>query len=445
MRNKIIIILLVIFYSSHAYSQQALRVSENKRYLQTSDGKPFFWLGDTGWLLFTKLNTKESDQYLTDRQQKGFNVIQVMILPSLSAVNVYGDSALINKNVAYPQTTGYWKHMDTVIDMAAAKGLYMALVPVWGSNVKNGWVSEAQATAYARFLAKRYAGKPNIIWLNGGDIKGSDSLKVWEAIGNTLYKEDKNHLITFHPRGRGQSSEWFHNDEWLAFNMFQSGHKSYAQDTTDKAYGEDNWKYVMADYKLTPVKPVLDGEPSYESIPHGLHDSLAPRWGAGDVRRYAYWSVFAGACGYTYGHNVVMQMNRSIDQRGSFGVKGYWQDSIHAQGAGQMKYIKKLMLSRSYYDRVPDQSLIAGPAGGKYGHLVATRGKDYAFIYTYTGRNISVNMGHITGKSVKVSWYSPRDGSSKEIGTYANKGVMVFDPPGEPQHGNDWVLIIDKR
>jgi hypothetical protein len=443
MPNKIIITLLIIFSSFHAYSQ--LRVSENKRYLQTNDGKPFFWLGDTGWLLFTKLTDKETDQYLTDRQQKGFNVIQVMLLPGLDAVDMNGDSALIHMNVAQPQSTGYWNHVDAVIDMAAKKGLYMALVPVWGNNVKMGWVSEAQATTYASFLAKRYAGKPNIIWLNGGDTKGNDSTRTWEAIGNTLYKEDKHHLITFHPRGRWQSSDWFHNDEWLAFNMFQSGHQTYAQDTTDKAYGEDNWKYVRDDYKRTPVKPVMDGEPSYEDIPHGLHNPASPRWKDNDVRRYAYWSVFAGAFGYTYGHNSIMQMHRSTDVKGSYNVTIFWQDALNAPGAGQMRYIKELMLSRPYYERVPDQSLIAGEEGNKYERLIATRGKDYAFIYTYTGRNIAVNMGHISGKKVKASWYSPRDGSTSEIGIYKNKGVMVFDPPAEPQNGNDWVLILDKR
>ena len=54
-----------------------------------------------------------------------------------------------------------------------------------------------------------------------------------------------------------------------------------------------------------PVKPVLDGEPSYEGIPHGLHDTTLPRWKAKDVRRYGYWSVFAGAADYTYGDNAV--------------------------------------------------------------------------------------------------------------------------------------------
>jgi hypothetical protein len=179
-------------------------------------------------------------------------------------------------------------------------------------------------------------------------------------------------------------------------------------------------------------------------MPHGLHDPHTTRWTADDVRRYAYWAVFAGAFGHTYGHNAVMQFHRPQDGAGAYGVKEYWTDAINATGAVQMVYLKKLILSHAYFDRVPDQSIIAGETGDKYQRLLATRGKDYAFIYTYNGRNISVNMGHTKGKNVRASWYSPRDGSTKEIGTYPNKGIMVFDPPGDIQEGNDWVLIIDK-
>src|SRR3954462_1086774 len=32
-----------------------LQVSANGRFLRTSHGKPFFWLGDTAWLLFQNL------------------------------------------------------------------------------------------------------------------------------------------------------------------------------------------------------------------------------------------------------------------------------------------------------------------------------------------------------------------------------------------------------
>jgi hypothetical protein len=110
-----------------------------------------------------------------------------------------------------------------------------------------------------------------------------------------------------------------------------------------------------------------------------------------------------------------------------------------------MDYLKKLMLSKSYFDRVPDQSLIAGDEGKRYNRLLATRGTDYAFIYTYTGRKMEVNMGKIAGATVKASWYDPRNGDYKSIGTFSNKGTQSFDPPaaGMPRNGNDWVLVLE--
>src|SRR4051812_28865294 len=59
---------------------QPLKISPNGRYFMTPDGKPFFWLGDTGWLLFSKLTREETIRYLDDRKAKGFNVIQVMVV-----------------------------------------------------------------------------------------------------------------------------------------------------------------------------------------------------------------------------------------------------------------------------------------------------------------------------------------------------------------------------
>lgn len=451
---------LLLFISGIANAQSsrldALKISANGRYFQTQDGAPFFWLGDTGWLLFSKLTREEADQYLEDRKKKGYNVIQVMLLHSVGAVNVYGDTALFNGDVSRPRTTpgnsfgdkhqyDYWDHVDYIINKAAEKGIYMALVPVWGTNVKEGLVNQQQAKAYASFLAERYKSRPNIIWVNGGDIKGSDSIEVWNTIGSTLHAKDPGHLITFHPRGRTTSSIWFQKASWLNFNMFQSGHRRYDQDTTkgELHYGEDNWKYIVGDSKKKPLKPTLDGEPSYEGIPQGLHDTLQPLWTDNDVRRYAYWSVFAGGCGYTYGNNSVMQMHKPSDKGSAYGAKSMWYDAINDPGAGQMTYLKKLMLSRPYLERVQDPSLIANQ-GEKYDYLAATRGKDYAFIYTYNGREIKVSMGKIDGQKVKACWYDPKNGNIQEIGSFNNKGIVDFNPPGEKKNGNDWVLILDK-
>ena len=432
-----------------------LKVSANGRFFITENNEPFFWLGDTGWLLFNKTTREEAERYLEDRKQKGFNVIQVMVINSVATANVYGDSALINRNVAMPHITGgdqyddsvqydFWDHADFIIDKAAEKGLYMAMVPVWGNNVKNGFVSEEQAEKFAEFLADRYKNRKNIVWLNGGDIFGDIGTAVWNKIGHTLKKKDPLHLVTFHPRGRTQSSTWFHDQPWLDFNMFQSGHRRYDQDTASASlrYGEDNWRYVNVDYMKHPVKPTLDGEPSYEGIPQGLHDSAEPVWVDHDVRRYAYWSVFAGSCGFTYGNNSVMQMLKPSDTAIAYGAKEYWFDALHDAGASQLIHLKNLMLSRPYLERVPDQALIA-LQGDRYGYQVATRGERYAFIYTHTGDPVNVNMGKIAGDQVRASWYNPRNGETKEIGLFENKSTRTFDPPGEAGNGNDWILILD--
>lgn len=75
---KYIFILILSCLLSPANAQ--LQVSADKRFLQTSDGKPFFWLGDTAWELFHRLNREEAEMYLKNRAEKGFTVIQAVAL-----------------------------------------------------------------------------------------------------------------------------------------------------------------------------------------------------------------------------------------------------------------------------------------------------------------------------------------------------------------------------
>lgn len=430
-----------------------LEISENNRYFQTEDGEPFFWLGDTGWLLFRMLDRDEAVEYLEYRKEQGFNVIQAMVLHSLDVENAYGDKALNEENVAEPIITegsdfeneeayDYWDHVDYIVEKAEEMGLYMALVPVWGSNVNSGKVSEEQVVKYGEFLTDRYKDFDHIIWFNGGDTFGNEYTEVWNALGKTLKENNPDKLMTFHPRGRTQSSDWFHNESWLDFNSFQSGHRRYDQDDTEKNYGEDNWRYVEVDYNMEPVKPTLDTEPSYEGIPEGLHDPKEGFWDDNAVRRYGYWSVFAGAAGYTYGHSAVMQMHKAEGEVGAYGNEKLWSEALDDPGARQMKYLKELMLDFPYFERVPDQSLILNQ-GERYDYLVSTRGEDYALIYTYTGRDIEIDLSKL-GEEVEASWFNPRNGEKETIETVEGDR-HTFNPPGEEEEGNDWVLILDSR
>jgi hypothetical protein len=451
------VLLFIVLLSANAYSQVVpwdngkVVVSANHHFLQFENGKPFFWLFDTGWLLFLKLNREEALRYLDDRKAKGFTGIQCMVLHSVPEVNWYGDSAFVNNDPSKIKTTpgsdtniagqyDYWDHIEFIVDEAAQRGLYVALVPVWGNIVKQGFFTRETAGRYAQFLAERFTKHPNIFWIVGGDIQGDVKNEIWETIGATIKKYDPNHLITFHPYGRTQSSTWFHNSAWLDFNMFQSGHRRYDQDNTRKKYGEDNWRYVREDFNRMPTKPVLDGEPSYENIPQGLHDTTQPYWTAHDVRRYAYWSVFAGACGHTYGDNAVMQFYKPGDKQRAYGAKNFWFEALNDSGSFHMRYVKSLILSRPYVERINDQSAIAGNQGTKYNYVIVSRGADFLMAYSYTGQPFTLKMGIISGPTVKAWWYNPRNGEAAEIGIYKNTGVKEFIPPQELR---DWVLVLD--
>ncbi|KJD34355.1 glycoside hydrolase family 101 [Tamlana nanhaiensis] len=432
-----------------------IEVSENGHYFQTENGKPFFWLADTGWLTFNKLNRDEIKTYFKDRKEKEYNIIQIMTVHSLGVANVYGDSALVAKDLSKPLTTegndfknadayDYWDHIDYALEVAKEEGLYLAMVPVWGSPISDGKVNLEQAKTYANFLAERFKDHENIIWLNGGDTFGNKNTEIWKAIGSILKTANPDRLVTFHPRGRTDSSDDFHNENWLDFNMFQSGHRRYDQDDTERAYGQDNYKYVQVDFNLKPAKPTLDGEPSYEGIPQGLHDTLQPLWNDNDLRRYAYWSVFAGAAGFTYGNNHIMQMHENHSKPEAYGSKTYWVDALNDPGAGQMKHLKNLMLEFPYFERVPDKSLVDNQ-GEKYDFKAATKGEDYALIYVYNGKSIVVNMGKIKGQQVVASWFNPRNGKKTNIGEFKNEGTQEFKPEGEAVDGNDWVLILTSK
>ncbi|MCR5679517.1 MAG: DUF4038 domain-containing protein, partial [Prevotella sp.] len=294
-----------------------LRVSDNQRFLQFENGTPFFWLGETAWLMPEHLNREEVLFYLKTCKEAGYNMAQVQVLNDVPAYNIYGVPSHDKKGKLLTDVPySYWDHLDYIVEVAARNDIFIGMVCIWGGLVKDGKMSVEQAKTYGRFLANRYKDRPNIIWMIGGDIQGDINAAEWEALATTIKHIDKNHLMTYHPRGRYTSAKWWSKASWIDFHMFQSGHRRYGQRMGNKDYPipdnteEDNWMYVDSTWNYKPVKPVLDDEPSYEGIPKGLHDADEPLWQACDVRRYAYWSVFAGSCGHSYGHSAIMQFFR---------------------------------------------------------------------------------------------------------------------------------------
>ena len=115
-----------------------------------------------------------------------------------------------------------------------------------------------------------------------------------------------------------------------------------------------------------------------------------------------------------------------------------------------MQYGKKLLLSRPFLTRVPDDTVVVTdrvstsvPGAGRY-RFVATRdsASTYAMVYAPVGRKFGVRMDVIQGSRVKAWWFDPRTGAATAIGEFANTGTREFNPPDSGET-LDWVLVLD--
>lgn len=443
-----------------------LKVSPNQRFLVTAEGQPFFYLGDTAWELFHRCTREEAVQYLELRAKQRYNVVQAVALAELEGLddpNPYGDLPLIGADPSKPAVTpgadpgnkdayDYWDHVDFIIAEANRRGIYVGFLPSWAAWTPNSRerpdvkvvFNAANARVYGEFLGKRYGRNPGIIWVLGGDrvIKGHEDF--WRAMARgiavgTNGREDFAGLtMTFHPHGGGTSSQWYHGDAWLTFNMQQTGHGPANLPAGQKS----TWQKISDDYERTPTKPVMDGEPLYEDHPIGFRAARENGYSFdAHIRQRAYWHVFAGGFGHTYGHHSVWQMF-APGRRPINGPLLYWSEAIHRPGAAQMQYLRNLIESRPFLSRVPDQSLVVDALKGA-DYIAATRGDGYAFIYSGQGRAFTVNLGRISGGRVTAWWFNPRNGAAEKIDTFENKGTREFTPHPHSGFGTDYVLVLD--
>ena len=168
-----------------------LKVSENKRYFLNGE-TPFFWLGDTAWLLLCHLTKEQIAAYLENRALKGFNVIQVTISHKWPTQTVDGKQAFIGGDMSKPDLSpdGFWDLLDYAVKKAEELGLYVGLLPCWGGRFKAGDLNMDNVVPYIEFLTDRYKDAPNIIWITGGDIKGDKGFDFWTLMGETLKKHN---------------------------------------------------------------------------------------------------------------------------------------------------------------------------------------------------------------------------------------------------------------
>jgi hypothetical protein len=429
---------------------ESLRVSANKRYLVTDSGTPFFWLGDTAWELTHRLTCEEIASYLDNRSQKGFNVVQTVVLAELDGLhtpNAYGDLPLQDDDPLMPNSA-YFDVVDRTVEMAAERGIYLALLPTWGDKLTRDWgvgpviFTRHNARPYTRFLAERYQQAPNILWVLGGDrpmyTDVQDYSPIWcEMAAGIRDVLGCQALISYHTWGGPGLPLAVHAQEWSDFVMYQSGHNGSDLPT---------WKTMSALYALFPTKPVIDSEPNYEDHPIAPW----PKWNPENgyfrdhaVRKQAYRSVFAGGFGITYGHRNLWQMS---DAKRPTQIKTEealtWREALDRPGAGQMQHLKHLIESRPFLTREPAMDMIRNNPEDGHAHLAATQDVQgrYAMIYfPLNSQSIELDLSHLA-RNLTMWWFDPRTGQALQKVNINNPGSKIFT---SPESGPDWVLVLD--
>jgi len=386
---------ILLFFVSYLIVQTSLgqnlpllKISSDNNYIVTHDNEPFFWLGGTAWELIHRLDKEEIDKYLTDRASKGFTVIQTVILAELDGLNTpnaYREKPLIN-NDPTKLNERYFTLVDYVLEKANELGLYIALLPSWGDKFNKKWgtgpeiFNTENARIYGEILAKRYIKYNNLIWILGGDrpLESENHFEIIRAMALGIREVDKNHLISFHPVGAKKATD-FLNDSWL-----------------DDA----------------------------------------------DVRVSAYWSIIAGAAGYTYGCNDIWQMYDVIKVP-IINARTDWQAALQLPGSSQMGYMRRIFEKLSWQKMILNQNLILNnnPENESYILSAIRSDKKVVIAYTPIGNPIKIDLTKIDTRRIHAYWFNPRSGMTKHIGDFETNTPQEFKP-WSTGWGSDFLLIL---
>lgn len=420
-----------------------LKVSSNHHYLvDAKTGAPVFILADTAWNL-NALKLDEIETYLQSRADHGFNTVMFALnfAPQGNATNAYGQAAYIGPDQT-ELNPAYFETCDKIVQMATRHGLYVMLYTMWAgkkAGTMNNYTA-AQLTTLGHALGRHYQGVSNVIFYAGGESTPPYiEVDRVNALGLALKEgcEEKN-LVAVHPTSPNSSSKFYASSSWLDFYMCQAKSGSGPANA-----GFDAAALVLGDWNIASVKPTMMGEHRYESGTQ--EDPLIQR-------RSLYQCVFAGGCGYAYGHDALWQMTPHTGL--PWMLKGWtpgvtnWTQALDTPAVRQLHYIKTLLYSHPYLERIPDQSLVlAGQGTSVATRVQATRdgtlGRNdatYIMAYISSAQTVTLNTAAISARALNVYWFNPATGQSELLHeNFANPGKLTLEK--RPQ--DDWAAVIE--
>jgi hypothetical protein len=431
----------------------------------TEDHKLFFYAACTGWELFHKLTLEEARVYINNRASKGFNVIQAVAVAELDGLRVpsyEGQHLPFSCTDTLSINDAYFDHVKAVVQYANSRGIYIALVPMWGSyfavtgqgnqQVKPIF-NEGNIAPFIDYLAKKMSGL-GVIWMLGGDrsyVEPTD-MRIMRTMADCIRNvSGRSQLITAHTQGGRSLHDMLEGPDWLDFITWQTGHMGEAYPA---------WWPIDLDYHRQGL-PVLNAEPCYES--HPIMNEYAftradgvSRFTDAHVRRAAYWSVFAGGAGITYGCYALWQMRREEDdaveipESAASAYRGdtipYWHQSLDYPGAFQIGILHRFIAALPETEkRVPANELLLSdnPMGDRHVRVLKHPEGKWVAAYLPGKQTITLDVRCFGVGGFEISWFNPIYGITNRMSSDITESLMLNLTT--PNHDQDWVLILKAK
>ena len=421
------------------YRRGFIRISGDRRHFVYADGTPFFWLGDTHWMM---ADTEQIDRcnhpdhagrpcphggqfqhIVADRLAKRFTVYQTY--PNVSAQHWWAEK--------YDRIDvgRFNREFDFEIDYLAARGFVIAMG--LGHLTAPNHVPETDLKRWARYIVARYGAYP-VVWITGQEINAPQvDVEIWKRVAAEIDRADGySHPHSGHQWVIDSKTRPLGNEPWHDWFALQGGHGG--NKPQPKSFYKDYWDF-------TPIKPVLETEANYELVQCG---GKADQDG---VRFQAYKAIGCGSCGYTYGGAGIWACRWSRDDTRWLDYnREAWFDGLDLPGSRQMKLLRKFYEGLPWWKLVPRWD---DPAWAAWENpeqsVLSSDGNSTYVVYFYAAGTATGTLKSMDAKvAYTARWFDPRTGKYRLASDSIKPMNGDWAVPEKPD-AKDWLLVVNKK
>jgi hypothetical protein len=432
------------------------------RYLRYWDGEPFLYLADTTWFPWGNFNDATWAEYLDDRVERGFTVVQT----SLGFNNWWSfwgnggcDGSATDGIRPWFGTQGtadeynpeFYQVVDAFVQAANERGIVVGVFGVMNAG-SNSHITNTDRRRFARTIAARLQGNATTLsppvddhWsLNASVDNVGEHLRVMD---DAFYPQlHTAHLETnaYNCDDVGSPGTYdcdFHDADWLDISGYQSGHNA-PQGSQMILWAVRRAREMPLEYSSrTPIKPVINLEPLYSMPPDWFPPNADLDDNAYRCRQIAWYTFTSGGCGHAFGIWGIWDFGRY--QQGYCGTpRVNWRDAMSNQYSREAQHLAAFLDLYPWYELRPRNDLLTNQTSDQRKKMTLAQTDLGDIMVAYVPRansEIRIDTRQMLEDGI-YRWYNPRNGQFEYEGPFENNdGSRSFASPNTQE---DWVLVL---